>query len=72
LILFLQLVDGVDNGTWLHHLRAGDYSRWFHDATNDRELAGEIAGIEADESLSAAESRKRVKAAIDCRYTAPA
>jgi len=53
-------------------LRAGDYSRWIRDAINDQELAGEIAGIEADESPSAAESRKRVKAAIERRYTAPA
>jgi hypothetical protein len=72
LILFLQLADGVDDGTWLYHLRAGDYSRWIRDAINDQELAGEIAGIEADESPSAAESRKRVKVAIERRYTAPA
>jgi hypothetical protein len=72
LILFLQLAEGVDDATWLYHLRAGDYSRWIGDAINDHELAAEIAGIEADESLSASESRKRVTAAIERRYTAPA
>jgi hypothetical protein len=72
LILFLQLAEGVNDGTWLYHLRAGDYSRWIRDAINDQELAGEIAGIEADESPSAAESRKRVKVAIERRYTATA
>ena len=72
LVLFLQLAEGVDDGTWLHHLRAGDYSRWVRDAINDQELAAEVAGIEGDESLSAAESQKRVKTAIERRYTAPA
>jgi hypothetical protein len=72
LVLFLQLAEGVDDGTWLHHLRAGDYSRWVRDAINDQELAAEVAGIECDESLSASESQERVKAAIERRYTAPA
>ena len=39
LILFLQLAEGVDDGTWLYHLHAGDYSRWVRDAINDEELA---------------------------------
>jgi hypothetical protein len=70
LVLFLQLAEGVDNGTWLYHLRAGDYSRWVRDAINDEELAAEIAGIEADKSLDPTESRMKVKAAIERRYTA--
>jgi hypothetical protein len=72
LVLFLQLAEGVDDASWLYHLRAGDYSRWIRDAINDQELAAEIGGIEADESLSASESRKRVKGVIECRYTSPA
>ncbi len=72
LVLFLQLAEGVDDGTWLYHLRAGDYSRWVRDAINDEELADEIAGIETDESLDPTESRMKVKAAIERRYTAPA
>ena len=27
--MFLQLAEGVDEETWMHHLRQGDYSRWF-------------------------------------------
>ena len=72
LILFLQLAEGVDEDTWLYHLRSGDYSRWVGDAINDQELAAEIAAIEADEPLDAAQSRTKVKAAIERRYTVPA
>ena len=33
--MFVQ-ADGVNDATWLHHLRAGDYSRWLRDAIKDR------------------------------------
>src|SRR5207237_493061 len=72
LTMFLQLAEGVDDATWLYHLRAGDYSRWLASAIKDDELAGEIAAIETDAALDAGESRSRVKAAIERRYTAPA
>lgn len=72
LSVFLQLAQGIDDLTWLHHLRAGDYSRWLGDSINDGELAAEIAGIETDATLDADESRARVKAAIESRYTGPA
>jgi hypothetical protein len=69
---FLQLAAGVDDGTWLHHLRGGAYSRWFREAIKDQDLAAEAAGIEADGSLSAADSRARIKELVEQRYTAPA
>jgi len=72
LVLFVQLADGVDDGTWLHHLRAGDYSRWFREAIKDEELAREAATVEADQALSADESRGRIRTAIEERYTLPA
>jgi hypothetical protein len=31
---FLQLAEGVDDSTWMYHLRKGDYSSWFK--TNDQ------------------------------------
>ena len=31
LTMFLQIGEGVDDATWLHHLRAGDYSRWMRE-----------------------------------------
>ena len=69
LLLFLQIAEGVDNSTWLHHLQAGDYSRWLAESIKDPELASEVAMTEKNEALNAIESRARVKEAIDRRYT---
>jgi len=68
---FLRLAEGVDDETWLFHLRRGDYSRWFRDGIKDDDLASEVFGVEADTSLSPHESRARIKEFVDCRYTAP-
>lgn len=72
LIMFMQLADGVDDATWLHHLRAGDYSRWLREAIKDRDLAREAAEVEASPQADAAASRERIRAAIERRYTGPA
>jgi hypothetical protein len=69
-MLFLQIGDGVDDETWTFHLRRGDYSRWIRSAIKDGELADEIQVLE-DSTLSADESRERVRAATSARYTAP-
>jgi hypothetical protein len=68
----LQLADGVDDKTWLHHLRTGAYSRWFRDAVKDDGLASEAVPIEQDLSLTAADSRARIRDIVERRYTAPA
>jgi HAD superfamily hydrolase (TIGR01484 family) len=72
LMIFLQMADGVDEATWLHHLRKGDYSRWFEEAIKDKELAEEARAVEADGALNASESRERVAEMVTRRYTAPA
>ena len=72
LILFLQMAEGVDDATWLHHLRAGDYAHWFREGIKDPALAREAADIAAREDLSAAESRQRIRAAVERIYTQPA
>jgi hypothetical protein len=72
LMLFLQLADGVDGETWLHHLRQGDYSAWFRTVIKDEGLAAAAAEVEATPDVSAAESRRRIREAIQERYTAPA
>ena len=68
----MQIAAGVDEETWMHHLRHGDYSRWFAEIIKDDELADEARAIEQDDSLPADESRKRIEEAISRRYTAPA
>ena len=72
LALFLQIAEGIDDRTWLHHLRAGDYSQWLRDKIKDGELADDVARTERDEALTPLESRRRIKEAIERRYTSPA
>ena len=72
LMIFLQISDGIDDATWEHHLRAGDYSAWFRKVIKDDDMAQEAAEIEADQSLRPGESRKRVRELVSRRYTAPA
>jgi hypothetical protein len=72
LLLFIQLAEGVDDDTWLYHLRQGDYVRWFREAIKDDELADQAARIAQQPSINVAESRAAIKAAIEERYTAPA
>lgn len=72
LILFAQLADGVDDATWLHHLRLGHYSTWIRDCIKSRELADEVQAVEARAALSAADSRRLVRDAIEQRFTLPA
>ena len=72
LIMFRQLADGIDDETWLHHLRQGDYSRWMKTAIKDPSLAEIVQEVEDMPELSAHDSRLRVATAIQERYTLPA
>jgi hydroxymethylpyrimidine pyrophosphatase-like HAD family hydrolase len=72
LAMFVQMAEGVDDETWLFHLRRGDYSAWVQDSIKDDAMAAEIAAIEQSPRLSAAESRIAVIEAITRRYTSPA
>ncbi|QEH38151.1 Sugar phosphatase YbiV [Aquisphaera giovannonii] len=70
--LFLQLAEGVDDPTWLHHLQQGDYARWFREEVKNDELAEAAGRIAAEPGLSAADSRARIREAVEERYTLPA
>jgi hydroxymethylpyrimidine pyrophosphatase-like HAD family hydrolase len=72
LMIFLQLAEGVDEGTWLHHLRAGDYSRWFRESIKDEALGEAAERVERRQDASAAESLAAIRDLIESRYTAPA
>lgn len=69
--VFLQMAEGVDDETWMFHLGRKDYSRWFHSAIKDDDLADEIESIEAAK-LDAAIARAEIHKIISRRYTAPA
>lgn len=72
LMSFLELADGVDDETWLYHLRQGDYSRWFREMVKDQEMALEAAAVEGRQDLTPRDSRRRVREAVERRYTVPA
>lgn len=72
LLLFVQIAEGVDDETWLHHLHRGDYSNWFRNAIKDPDLASVIERVERARELTAQESRARIKDEIGKRYTEPA
>jgi HAD superfamily hydrolase (TIGR01484 family) len=72
LVLFLQIADGVDDDTWLHHLRRGDYSRWIREGIKDRELADIVKAAEENTALSPADSRRQIREAVEQHYTLPA
>jgi HAD superfamily hydrolase (TIGR01484 family) len=72
LIQFLQLAEGIDEETWMFHLQSGDYSAWFRQAIKDSGLAETARAVERDGNLSAADSRERIRKAIEEQYTLPA
>jgi hypothetical protein len=72
LAIFLQLAEGVDDDTWMHHLRAGEYSQWFDEAIKDEDMAAEARRVEQDATLSAQETRSQIKRLVESKYTAPA
>jgi HAD superfamily hydrolase (TIGR01484 family) len=72
LMVFLDLLEGVDERTFEFHRRAGDYSRWFRGVIGDDDLAREAETAERDEKMPLEESRNLIREAVRRRYTAPA
>jgi hydroxymethylpyrimidine pyrophosphatase-like HAD family hydrolase len=70
--LFVHIADGVDDDTWMFHLRRGHYSTWVRTQVKDEGLADALERIERDYSLSAEQSRAAVRDGVDKRYTLPA
>jgi hypothetical protein len=69
--LFLQIGDGVDDATWLHHFRRGDYSRWVREMIKDRKLAEELEYLEARE-ISPRDGRRLLREIIEQHATGAA
>ena len=64
---FVELAEGVDEATWDHHLRRGDYAAWLREQIKDPELAGEIDAV-ARAQPSPVESRRQVIERVRQRY----
>jgi hypothetical protein len=64
---FTMLAKGVDDATWLHHLRNGDIARWLREQIKDAELADEVRALESHDDASA--TRRAALEAIARRYT---
>ena len=71
--MFIQIAEGVDDETWTHHLRRGDYSQWMREAIKDEALASEVHEIEKNGHESTKDSPQKTRAAvieaINRRYT---
>ena len=67
LTVFLQTAEGLDDVTWLFHLKEGDFSHWFRTVIKDPELADETAKFE-NGSAPSADSRAHILAEIRKRY----
>jgi hypothetical protein len=48
-----QLADGVDDETWIYHLRQHDYSKWFTSMIKDPELGRQASEIEQQHDFPA-------------------
>jgi hydroxymethylpyrimidine pyrophosphatase-like HAD family hydrolase len=57
--IFMQLLEGIDDETYLFHLQRHDYSRWFDEVIHDDEIAQRLNEIEQTESATG-ESRTKL------------
>jgi hydroxymethylpyrimidine pyrophosphatase-like HAD family hydrolase len=71
LAVFSQIAQGIDEESWMFHLRRGDYSRWFRHSIKDDYLADEAQRVERRPDLAAWQTRQMIRELISARYTLP-
>ena len=71
LMIFIQMAEGVDDETWMYHLKDHHYSDWFRKFVNDEDLAIRTVRIEEKEDDPVV-SKQAIIQLIRERYTAPA
>lgn len=71
LAIFCQIAAGIDEQTWMFHLRRGDYSRWFRGAIKDGHLADEAQRVEQRQDLAPEQTRALIRELVCARYTLP-
>ncbi len=67
---YIELAEGLDDDTWLFHLRRNDYSKWFKDVIKDDELAHHTEHIEQNDNHDAKSSREKIIQLIKERFDA--
>ncbi len=65
---FCELAEGVDDATWEHHRRRGEYSAWLREMIKDPELGQEAEEVEMAKEFAVGEARRRLLEAIRRRY----
>lgn len=70
--VFTTIAEGIDDETWMYHLRQSEYSRWFREMIKDTQLADEVADVERNHQSDSRQSRQLIIEAIQRRYTAAA
>jgi HAD superfamily hydrolase (TIGR01484 family) len=71
LVTFLELAEGVDDATWLHHLKGHDYSRWLREHVQDAELARQVEAIEKGHLKDVPGGRAAVRKVVEAWYSPP-
>ena len=66
---FCHIGRGIDEETWLFHLRRNDYSRWIRDSVKDKELAEVVRQVEDQGDLARPDTRTRICDAIEAKYS---
>jgi hypothetical protein len=66
--IFMQLGEGVDDETWLHHLRNGHYADWFRTMIKDEDLADATDRIAQNDGKSAESTRDELFSLIRKKY----
>lgn len=67
LAMFTHLAEGIDDDTWIYHLKRKDFRKWFESSVNDDALA---AVSEEAENKNAADSKKIILDYIRQKYMA--
>ncbi len=71
LSMFSQIAEGIDEETWMFHLRRGDYASWFRGSVKDSYLADQAERVANRMDLTPAQTRTLIRSLIEARYTLP-
>ena len=68
LAFFSQIAEGIDDDTWMFHLKNKEYSSWIRNSVGDDELA-ELIQEEEERNDDPVSSKRAILQYIDEKYT---